>query len=71
MFKLVFKYTGEHKKEAIMTPVFVILEVLLDVLIPYVMSLIIDKGINGPNGSDIDYIYKMGAIMVGLSVLCT
>ena len=69
MFKLVFKYTGEHKKEAIMTPVFVILEVLLDVLIPYVMSLIIDKGINGPNGSDIDYIYKMGAIMVGLSVL--
>jgi len=69
MFKLVFKYTGEHKKEAIMTPVFVILEVLLDVLIPYVMSLIIDKGINGPDGSDINYIYKMGGIMVVLSML--
>ncbi len=69
MFRLLFKYTGDHKKEAILTPVFVILEVILDVLIPYVMSLIIDKGVNNPDGSDIDFIYRMGAIMVGLSIL--
>ena len=69
MFRLVFKYTTDHRREAVLTPVFVILEVILDVLIPYVMSLIIDKGVNNPAGSDIGYIYRMGAIMVGLSVL--
>ncbi len=69
MIRLIREYTGEFKKQAILAPIFVTLEVLLGVLIPYVMSLIIDVGINGENGSDMNYIYKMGAFMVVLAVL--
>ncbi|NLZ75420.1 MAG: ABC transporter ATP-binding protein [Erysipelotrichia bacterium] len=68
MFNLVFKYTGKYKVAAIITPILMILEVLFDVLIPYIMSKIIDVGVNGPTGADINYIIKMGLLMVGLSM---
>lgn len=68
MFSLVFKYTGKHKKAAILTPILMILEVLFDVLIPFVMAKIIDVGVNGADGADINYILKMGLIMVLLSM---
>ncbi len=68
MFSLVFKYTGKHKIAALITPVLMVLEVLFDVLIPFVMSKIIDVGVNGAAGADIDYIIRMGLIMIGLSM---
>lgn len=45
---------------------FVVLEVLMEVLVPGVMALIIDKGING---GSISYILKVGAILVVMSML--
>ena len=69
MIDLLFHYTGKYKKEAIITPILMLLEVVFDVLIPYVMSKIIDVGIQGPNGADINYVVKMGFVMIGLSVL--
>ena len=69
MIDLLFHYTGKYKKEAFITPVLMLLEVVFDVLIPYVMSKIIDVGIQGPNGADINYVVKMGFVMIGLSVL--
>ncbi len=69
MIDLLFHYTGKYKKEAIITPILMLLEVVFDVLIPYVMSKIIDVGIQGPNGADINYVIKMGFVMIGLSVL--
>ncbi len=68
MFSLVLKYTGKHKIAALITPVLMVLEVLFDVLIPFVMSKIIDVGVNGAAGADIDYIIRMGLIMIGLSM---
>ena len=69
MIDLLFHYTGKYKKEAIITPILMLMEVVFDVLIPYVMSKIIDVGIQGPNGADINYVIKMGLVMIGLSVL--
>ncbi|MDO4378570.1 MAG: ABC transporter ATP-binding protein [Erysipelotrichia bacterium] len=69
MLNLLFRYTGKYKKEAIITPFLMLLEVVFDVLIPYVMSKIIDIGIKGSNGADINYVIKMGLIMIGLSVM--
>lgn len=43
-----------------------ILEVILETLIPLLMAAIID---NGVEKGDMNYIYKVGAIMVGLAVL--
>lgn len=46
---------------AIMSPIFMILEVVADILIPYLMSLIVDVGIAN---RDVDYIIKVGLLMV-------
>lgn len=46
---------------AILSPIFMILEVLGDVVIPYLMSKIVDIGIVN---QDIDYIVKIGIIMI-------
>ena len=46
---------------AILSPVFMILEVVGDVIIPYLMSRIVDVGIVN---QDIDYIIKIGLIMM-------
>lgn len=46
---------------AILSPVFMILEVFGDVIIPYLMSRIVDVGIAN---QDIDYIIKIGFIMI-------
>ena len=67
MLRLLKKYTQDGWWAALLGPVFVILEVLFEVFIPYVMSLIIDEGIN-KRGGDLDYIMKMGGIMVLLAI---
>lgn len=51
----------EYKKESILAPLFVILEVFLEVLIPLFMANIIDIGIKQGN---LPYIIKMGALLV-------
>lgn len=57
---------GRFKTASILTPIFISLEVVMGVLIPYVTSWIIDEGIakNNMNG-----VYKYGAIMLGLAAL--
>lgn len=62
-----FGYIGKYKWYTILTPIFVFLEVIFDVVIPIIMGQIIDNGINGPNGSDIEYIKQRGLLMIGLS----
>ena len=49
MIKKLAKSIREYKKSAILTSVFVTLEVVLEVLIPYVMASLIDEGVSGGN----------------------
>ncbi|MBQ1826422.1 MAG: ABC transporter ATP-binding protein [Erysipelotrichaceae bacterium] len=67
MFKLAFRFTGKYKVYAFLTPLFVALEVITDVTIPLVMKQIVDVGINGEAGTDINYVYKMGLLMVAMA----
>ena len=61
MIKTLIKHVGENKKAALITPVLMIGEVGMEILIPYVTASIIDKGIQaGDMGSIIHY----GAIMI-------
>lgn len=53
----------EFKTYAILAPIFVALEVLLEVLIPYLMSKLLDKGMNVPGG-DMSQILKYGLLIV-------
>ncbi|MGX7195839.1 ABC transporter ATP-binding protein [Enterococcus olivae] len=45
MIQTLLKNLGSYKKETLMTPFFVTLEVILDIIIPVLMALIIDRGI--------------------------
>jgi len=67
MFKLLLKHTKDGWWAAILGPIFVIIEVFLDTAIPYIMSLIIDEGINALGG-DLNYIVRMGIYMVVLAI---
>lgn len=61
MIKKLLPSLGEYKKHAVYTPLFVIIEVILEIFIPFLMAKIIDVGIQ--NG-DVNYILKIGALMV-------
>ena len=66
MNRKLFQSIREYKKESILAPLFVVLEVLMEVLIPLQMAKIIDVGI--ANG-DMVYILEMGGILVVMAML--
>ncbi len=66
MFKKLAKYVKEYKKSAILTPIFVILEVIMEVIIPLLMAKIIDVGIQ--NG-DVKYILEVGGLLIISAIL--
>ena len=61
MIRTLLKEVKEYKAASIVTPFFMILEVLFETLIPFLMASIIDKGVNT---GDIHHIYKVGGIMI-------
>lgn len=67
MIKELAKYIKQYKKSSILTPIFVIFEVIMEVIIPFLMAKIIDVGIQN---SDLNYIFKMGVFLV-LSALAS
>lgn len=66
MIKKLLPYIGEYKKQAILSPVTVIIEVIIEVFIPFLMAKIIDVGIK--NG-DIPYMFKIGGVMIVLALM--
>ena len=65
MLKNVLKSVGEYKKYSLLAPVTVAIEVLFEVLIPFFMAELIDKGINT---GDMTEILKYGALLVVLAM---
>lgn len=61
MIKTLAKSIREYKRDSILTPAFVSLEVVMEVIIPMLMALLIDNGINN---SDMGYIKRVGALLV-------
>ena len=66
MIKRLLKSVREFKKDALLTPFFVVLEVVMEVIIPMVMALLIDNGIDG---QDMAAIWKYGIILVLCAML--
>ena len=65
MKRHLFKYARGYKLETVLTPTFTALEVLLEVLIPFITASIIDS----VQAGDMMGIYKNGAIMLVLAFL--
>ena len=61
MLKTLGAQIKEFKKDSFLTPLFMILEVLMETIIPLMMASIIDDGVNK---GDLHHIYLMGALMI-------
>lgn len=66
MIGKLLKSIREYKKVTILSPIFVSLEVVMDVVIPLIMAYLIDQGINSYN---VSVIYKAGGLLVGAVIL--
>ncbi|HLS54293.1 MAG TPA: ABC transporter ATP-binding protein, partial [Tissierellaceae bacterium] len=59
-------YMKKYRLYAILTPILMILEVLGDIMLPYLMSLIVDIGIKN---KDTQYVIKIGVVMIIATLL--
>ena len=66
MLKVLAKYIKEYKLASLLTIVFIIGEVIFELLIPYMMTFIIDKGVAI---NDFNAVIKYGSIMIVLAIL--
>ena len=66
MLSLFLTHLEGYKKDAIKSPILIILEVICELLLPLVMAEIVDVAI--PSG-DVGYIFAMGGLMLVLAVL--
>ena len=66
MFKTLLSQVKEYKLPSVLTPLFMIGEVICEMIIPVLMGRIVDIGIGG---SDMDYIIRTGMIMVVVAIL--
>lgn len=66
MLKKLLRSVREYKKDSLLTPLFVTLEVIMEVLIPFFMANIIDIGMANEN---MPHILRMGGILVLAALL--
>ena len=66
MIKTLIRQIGHYKTASILTPVWTAMEVVMDVLIPYVTASLIDKGLSAGN---MENVCLYGAIMLGMAFL--
>ncbi|MDO4976571.1 MAG: ABC transporter ATP-binding protein [Eubacteriales bacterium] len=70
MLKTLAAQIGEYKKVSIMTPIVMILEVIMEMVIPLLMASIIDEGVEKGN---IQHIFLIGILMIiaaAFALLC-
>ena len=66
MLKKLLAYVGEYKKVSLLSPLFISVEVILEILIPFLMASIIDDGLNKGN---MKHIYFIGLITLIIAML--
>lgn len=65
IIKKLLKSVREYKRDSFLSPVFVILEVLLEVMIPSVMAMLIDRGVSG---GSMEAVMRIGGVLILLSM---
>ncbi|HIS30650.1 MAG TPA: ABC transporter ATP-binding protein [Candidatus Limivivens intestinipullorum] len=70
MIKILMKQIGQYKRDTILTPVFTGLEVLLEILIPFITAKIIDEGIEAGNMTRVYQYGLLMLVMAALSLVC-
>ena len=65
MLKTLGAQIKEYKKASILTPIFIVGEVIMELLIPLLMASIIDKGVSAGN---MNHVFIMGGMMIILAL---
>lgn len=68
MLKTLLGEVKEYWKATILSPLFMILEVIVETVIPLLMAKLVNNGIE-VEGGDLPYIYKIGIIMIPIAVV--
>jgi len=66
MIKKLIPFLGEYRRYAVLAPLAIVCETILEVLIPFLMARIIDVGIASGN---MDYVLTVGGMMAAMAVL--
>ncbi len=66
MIRTILKEVKEYKAVSIATPFWMLLEVVMETMIPFLMASIIDDGVSAGN---ISHIYRVGALMIGCALI--
>ena len=66
MLKKLLAYVGEYKKVSLLSPLFISVEVMMEILIPFLMASIIDDGLNKGN---MKHIYFIGLLTLLIAML--
>ena len=66
MNKTILSCVREFKKQSFLAPFFITLEVIMEILIPYVMANIIDIGIKNSN---MEYVVKTGLVLLVMAMM--
>lgn len=61
MIKKLAVYAKEYQKEALLSPICIAIEVIMEVILPVLMASVIDKGVTV---GDMNYVVKMGLLMI-------
>ena len=64
--KTVLHQLGRFKRDAILCVVLTTLEVVMEILLPFITAIIIDRGLEA---ADLSVVYRYGALMVGMAFL--
>ncbi len=69
LLKTLGAHVKEYKGASILTPMFMIGEVIMEIIIPLLMASIIDDGINAPGGGNMPHVYFIGFLMILTAIL--
>lgn len=66
MLKTLYQQIRQYRTASLLAPAFAAMEVVMDVLIPFVTASLIDKGINA---GDMEHVYFYGTVMMGMTLM--
>lgn len=66
MIRMILKEVKEYRNASLATPLFMILEVMMEMIVPFLMASIID---NGVEVGDIGHIYRVGGLMIAAAAV--
>lgn len=70
MIKRILKEVKEYKKASLLAPTFMVIEVLMEISLPFLMSFIIDKGVNQGDMGQVLFYGLLMAAAAFISLLC-